>query len=186
MDSHPWQMAAMGREVHAHFKPRARPALDERLRSGTGRCTWPGCTRFEARSPATRHPAAISLIWRRAVQARVRPLAVVPVDKRIQFQFQGAPCQRQDAKGTNTLLLQCSDEALDDCDGARLADRTEALTDALAGTPVSEGLRSELCTLVGDQVPRRSVRTSNLSEQLFEIICGRLLGEDAKTQDAPE
>jgi hypothetical protein len=81
-------------------------------------------------------------------------MLVVPVDVQGKLSTQVSTPIR-DEQPTSALALDRSDQALDDCDAAVLADGSEPLTDPATTTPSIKVLVAELLALVGDQVGRR-------------------------------
>lgn len=76
-------MLLMGLEVDNEFEPCSRLALDQGLRSGTGRGARPGGSRLEARSPVRGTLAEIDFVRRRTLQCHLRPMLVVPGGDRL-------------------------------------------------------------------------------------------------------
>ena len=121
-------------------------ASDKRLRPRASRRTRPAFTSFDARSPASRSLTEVDFIRRLAIERCMRAMFVVPVGERKKLATACFSFLRQQ-NPSRALVLQTSDQTLDDGDAPVLAD--SAVTGRLDSLPLDPAAE---CSAVEDAV----------------------------------
>ena len=151
---------------------------NERMRAGARRSLRPTRSRFEPWPPARGERAEIDLVGGARAESGMRPLGVVPVDVVIELASERGSRQGHDRQEPRALVLQGTDEPLDDGEAAVLADSAETLLDAVPATPRSELVGRELRAVVGDEVGRPALDSSTRSaEEVRNLARSRFLPE---------
>ncbi len=146
------QMPASGVVTESEMERDSGLTTDESSRRSAWGGSRPPRAGFEARRLGRRAPVVVELVGCGSVEARVRPVAVVPGEVEGQFLPHGSEAVRDQNQSPGALVLDGADAALDHGDAAVLADGTEALADLATVTPALEVPGGELVAAVGDKV----------------------------------
>ena len=142
--THYGQVASAGREVNIDLDLRTWLALDQRYGPCTRRTTWPVFTRLVTWLAVGRITTGIDLIRRPSAQRHMRPVLVVPINRRADLMAKGTPVQRHQRHATEQHLER-EDQAFDDRQAPMLADGATAWRlDPLTSTPTLEAVAVEL------------------------------------------
>ena len=146
------QVTTVAQRGDGHIEASSGLSLDKDARCGTWRATWPSGAWLEARFAASGALTTVDFIRRSAAESRVRTMCVIPEEEKGQFALKRSCCQRHDGQYPHRAVFQGSNEALDDCDAAALADSTAAMADIVLATPELEAGTSKLSAAVGHQM----------------------------------
>ena len=154
----------------AHGEPRGQAARGSRAR-------------FAASGALT----TVDFIRRSADESRVRTMRVIPEEKKGQLALKRSLCQRHDGQYPDRAVFQGSNEALDDCDAAALADSTAAMADIVLATPELEAGTSKLSAAVGHQMLGCGAATAlaEASKEPLHLHRGGLRFEQCISQSPP-
>jgi hypothetical protein len=162
-----WQVTTIAQKGDGHVEARSGLSLDKDARCGTWRATRPSGAWLEARIAASGALTTVDFIRRSADESRVRTMCVIPEEKKGQLALKRSFCQRHDGQYPHRAVFQGSNEALDDCDAAALADSTAAMADIVLATPELEAGTSKLSAAVGNQM----LGSGALGAMLSRLIC---------------
>lgn len=139
-------------------------------------------THFERGPASSRQPVISHFSGRRAPEGSVGTVSVVPKDVEIELAHHRGERERHEDLA-EALVFERADEALDDGNGAMLADGAEAWPDAKSLAPGAV-LGLKLHALVGDGIARSSAGAGHrVVEQGADVAGARLFAEDCRCHD---
>jgi len=147
------QVSPVGLEVQHEFDPDAAGAANLCLGRSTGALPGPLGPGLKPGLRVGRLAAEVDLVWGPAAEGLMRPMLVEPGSVELKLGEHLLDVHGHEGQAANALGLEGPDEALDDGDGAVLANGAEAGLDLEALAPGLEGVAEELRPLVEDGVP---------------------------------
>ena len=160
---HDGQVASAGCEVDIDLDPRTRLSLHQCCWPCTRRGAWPALAWLVARFAVGRIASGVDLSRRPSAPRHVRPVRVVPVDRRAAFAVESALAQGHQRQ-TIEQRLERKDQSLDDRQAPVLADRAISWRlDPLTPAPTPETVAVEWGPVVADDVAGGFAGYSNAS-----------------------